>query len=170
MVHSIFLAYLSDPQSFSITSLQVFFGLPLGLTPSTSKYMHFSTKSFSSCLKTCPYHLNLCHCVVKYTNHRSHVLLQVYHILPWNISRLFTTPEPISSTIHGEVGTGCKIGWTGETDKTRMCLSQIIQACPRSSMYLDILPSPRTIQYDERSKICTHTPCTMHTRVRNYIS
>jgi len=31
-------------QSFSLTSFQVFFGLPLGLTPSTSKSMHFSPK------------------------------------------------------------------------------------------------------------------------------
>jgi len=29
-------------QSFSMTSVQVFFGLPLGLTPSTSKSVHFS--------------------------------------------------------------------------------------------------------------------------------
>jgi len=49
--------------SFSITSLQVSFGLPLGLTPSTLKSKPFFTQSFSSFLKTCPYHLNLCHCI-----------------------------------------------------------------------------------------------------------
>ena len=50
-------------RSFSMTSLQVFFGLPLALTPSTSKSVHFFPKSFSSFLKTCPYHLNLCCCI-----------------------------------------------------------------------------------------------------------
>ena len=35
-----------------LTSLQLFFGLPLGLTPSTSKSMHFFTESFSSFLQT----------------------------------------------------------------------------------------------------------------------
>jgi len=50
-------------QYFSMTSLQGFFGLPLGLTPYASKSMHFFTQSFSAFLKTCPYHLNLCPCI-----------------------------------------------------------------------------------------------------------
>ena len=45
--------------SLSLTSLQVFFGLPLGLTPSSSKSIYFFTQSFSSFLNTCPYHLIL---------------------------------------------------------------------------------------------------------------
>ena len=43
-------------QSFSTTSLQVLFGLPLGLGPSTSYSMHFFTESSSSFRSTCPYH------------------------------------------------------------------------------------------------------------------
>jgi len=46
-------------QSFSTTSLQVFFGLPLGLAPSTSYSIHFFTKLLSSFCNTCPYHRNV---------------------------------------------------------------------------------------------------------------
>jgi len=46
-------------QSFSTISLQVFFGLPLGLAPSTSYSIHFFTQSLSSFSNTCPYHRNL---------------------------------------------------------------------------------------------------------------
>ena len=49
-------------QSFSTISLQVFFGLPLGLSPSTSYSIHFFTQSLSSFCDTCPYHRNLFHC------------------------------------------------------------------------------------------------------------
>jgi len=49
-------------QSFSTISLQVFFGLPLGLAPSTSYFIHFFTQSLSSFRNTCPYHRNLFHC------------------------------------------------------------------------------------------------------------
>ena len=42
--------------SFSKTSLQVLFGLPLGLGPPTSYSMHFFTQSSSFC-STCPCHL-----------------------------------------------------------------------------------------------------------------
>ena len=45
-------------QSFSTISLQVFFGLPLGLLPSTSYSIHFFTQSLSSFRSTCPYHRN----------------------------------------------------------------------------------------------------------------
>ena len=44
-------------QSFSITSLQVFFGVPL--EPSTLYSIHFFTQSLSSFCNTCPYHRNL---------------------------------------------------------------------------------------------------------------
>ena len=40
-------------QSFSTFSLQVFFGLPLGLAPSTSYSIHFFTQSLSSFRSTC---------------------------------------------------------------------------------------------------------------------
>jgi len=46
-------------QSFSTISLQVFFGLPLGLAPSTSYSICFFTQSVSSFRSTCPYHRNL---------------------------------------------------------------------------------------------------------------
>jgi len=42
-------------QSFSRMSLQVFFGLPLGLAPSTSYSIHFFIQSLSSFCITCPY-------------------------------------------------------------------------------------------------------------------
>ena len=53
---------LSAWQSFSTTSLQVLFGLPLGLGPFTSYSIHFFTQSLSSFRSTCPYHRSLfCH-------------------------------------------------------------------------------------------------------------
>jgi len=52
-------------QSFSTISFQVFFGLPLGLAPSTSHSTHFFTQSLSAFQSTCPYHRNLFCCSVK---------------------------------------------------------------------------------------------------------
>ena len=49
-------------QSFSTISLQVFFGLPLGLVPPTLYSIHFFTQSLSSFRSTCPYHRNLFRC------------------------------------------------------------------------------------------------------------
>ena len=49
-------------QSFSTTSLQVLFGLPLGLAPSTSYSIHFFTQWLSSFCNTCPYQCNLFCC------------------------------------------------------------------------------------------------------------
>jgi len=49
-------------QSFSTNSLQVFFGLPLGLAPSTSYSIHFFTQSLSSFRNTCQYYHNLFCC------------------------------------------------------------------------------------------------------------
>ena len=46
-------------QSSRITSLQVLFGLPLGLGPSTSYSMHFFTQPSSSFRSTCPYQRSL---------------------------------------------------------------------------------------------------------------
>jgi len=43
-------------------NLQVFFGLPLGLAPSTSYSIHFFIQSLSSFRSTCPYHRNLFCC------------------------------------------------------------------------------------------------------------
>ena len=55
-------------QSFCTTSLQVLFGLTLGLAHSTSYSMHFFTQSLSSFCNTCPYHRNrfavACHLIL----------------------------------------------------------------------------------------------------------
>jgi len=60
MVYSLFNPHAL--QSFSTISLQVFFGLPLGLAPSTSYSIHFFTQYLSSFRSTCPYHRNLFCC------------------------------------------------------------------------------------------------------------
>ena len=49
-------------QSSRTTSLQVLFGLPLGLGPSTSYSIHFFTQSSSSFRSTCPYQCSLFCC------------------------------------------------------------------------------------------------------------
>ena len=49
-------------QSFSTISVQVFFGLPLGLSPSTSYSIHFFTQSLSSFRNTRPYYHSLFCC------------------------------------------------------------------------------------------------------------
>jgi len=52
-------------QSFCTTSLQVLFGLPLGLQPSTSYSIHFFNQSVSSFCNTYPYHSSLFCCSTK---------------------------------------------------------------------------------------------------------
>ena len=49
-------------QTFCIASLQVLFGLPLGLESSTTCCIHFFTQSLSFFCNTCPYHHNLFRC------------------------------------------------------------------------------------------------------------
>ena len=61
-MHASSLFNLRAWQSFSTTSLQVLFGLPLGLGPSASYNMHFFTQSPSSFRSTCPYHRSLFCC------------------------------------------------------------------------------------------------------------
>jgi len=46
-------------RSFCTSSVQVLFGLPLALEPSTSYSIHFFTQSVSSFRSTCPYHRSL---------------------------------------------------------------------------------------------------------------
>jgi len=53
-------SYMSD--SLFVQSIQLFFGLPLGLAPSTSYSIHFVGQSLSSFRSTCPYHRNLFYC------------------------------------------------------------------------------------------------------------
>ena len=75
--HPIFISFLHLPQSiafslfklrawqsFCTTSLHVFFGLPLGLEPSTSYSIHFFTQSVSYFRSTCPYLRNLFCCSI----------------------------------------------------------------------------------------------------------
>ena len=60
MASSLFI--LRTWQSSRTTSLQVLFGLPLGLGPSTSYSIHFFTQSSSSFRSTCPYQRSLFCC------------------------------------------------------------------------------------------------------------
>jgi len=52
-------------QSFCTISVQIFFGLPLGLAPFASYSVHFVTQSLSSFHSICPYHCNLLCCSTK---------------------------------------------------------------------------------------------------------
>ena len=52
-------------QSFCTTSLQVVFGLTLGLDPSSSYSIHIFAQSVSSFRNTCPYHCSLFCCSTK---------------------------------------------------------------------------------------------------------
>ena len=54
--------FIHAPDSLTTIFLQVFFGLPIGLAPSTLCSIHFFTQSLSSFHNTCPYHCNLFHC------------------------------------------------------------------------------------------------------------
>jgi len=49
-------------QSFCTVCVQVFFGLPVGLAPSSSYSIHFFTQSLSVFHSTCPYHHNMFCC------------------------------------------------------------------------------------------------------------
>jgi len=62
MIHGILPVQSTCLQSFSTIFLQVFFGLPLGLTPSTSYSIHFFTQSLSSFRNICPYHRSMFRC------------------------------------------------------------------------------------------------------------
>jgi len=62
---SSFLFNLRAWESFSTVSLHFFFGLPFGMSPSTSYSIHFFTRSLSSFCSTCPYHCNLFSCNTK---------------------------------------------------------------------------------------------------------
>jgi len=59
VIHGIVLIHLHACQTFPQSHFQVFFGLLLGLAPSTSYSIHFFTESLSSFCSTCPYHRNL---------------------------------------------------------------------------------------------------------------
>jgi len=78
-------------QSFFTISLQVFFGIPLVLAPSTSYSIHFFTQSLSSFCNTCPYHCNLFCCSTEIMSSNpslSTLYLELYLVAqcpwPWN--------------------------------------------------------------------------------------
>jgi len=94
-------------QSFLTTSLQILFGLSLGLGPFSSYFMHFFTQSSSAFRSTCPYHRSLFCCntnAMSSTPNLSHLtshpkqlqdptpitsppsLLDTRHIHPWSFS------------------------------------------------------------------------------------
>jgi len=59
-IHCILLVqFTCFTEYFSTTSLQVLFGLTLGLRPSASYFIHFFIQSSSSFCNTCPYHCSL---------------------------------------------------------------------------------------------------------------
>jgi len=62
MIHDILPIQSLHLTIFSTISLQVFFGLPLGLAPFTSYSIHFFTQSSSAFRNTCPYYCNLFCC------------------------------------------------------------------------------------------------------------
>jgi len=61
-IHGILPVQFTCLTVFSHNLCQVFFGLPLGLAPSTSYCIHFFTQSPSSFCSTCPYYRNLLCC------------------------------------------------------------------------------------------------------------
>jgi len=104
--------------SFSTISLQVFFGLPLGLAPSTSYSIHSFTQSLSSFRNTCPYHRNLFYCSTEIMSSKPSLLLNfllgtlscnfIPHIHLTNlISALWSTTS--FSFLTGQVSLPCNI-------------------------------------------------------------
>ena len=74
---------------FSTTSLQVLFGLPLSLRPSTSYSTYFFTQSLSSFHNTCPYHHNLFCCS---TGIMSLFLISLSSLLGFSVKRYTNLP------------------------------------------------------------------------------
>jgi len=64
MIHSILPVQITCLAIFCTTFLNVLFGLPLGLEPSTSYSIHFFIQSVSSFHCTCPYHRKLFCCSI----------------------------------------------------------------------------------------------------------
>jgi len=79
-----------EPQSFSTISLQVFFGLPLGLAPFTPYSIHFDTLSFSSFHNTRPYHCNVFCCSTDITSSNTSLCVSTFYmeLCPSNDSHL----------------------------------------------------------------------------------
>ena len=72
-------------QSFSTASLQVLFGLPFGLGPSTSYTMHFFTESSSSLRGTIAHALTVAACSAVIPMLCYLYLISLSQLLPWNL-------------------------------------------------------------------------------------
>jgi len=81
VIHCILSIQFRAWQSFCMTSVHVFFGLPVGLAPSTSYSIHFFTQSLSSFCTTCLYRHNLFRCSTE-------IMSMIGWILAWGISNL----------------------------------------------------------------------------------
>ena len=97
-------------QSFCTTSLQVLFGLPLGLEPSTSYSIYFFTQSMSSFCNRCPYHHNLFCCSTKII---SSILNLSLNSLPQTLSFALT------SYIHLTILISAR--WSATSFSTKKC-------------------------------------------------
>jgi len=84
-------------ESFSTISLQVFFGLPLGLAPSTSYSIHFFTQSLSSFCSTYPYHHNLFCCSTKIMSSNPSLSLSTLYLGLYLLASRHTSILPFSS-------------------------------------------------------------------------
>jgi len=83
-------------QSFSTISLQVFFGLPLGLAPCTSYSIHFFTQSLSSFHSTCPT-IAACFAVVLRLSHLILVSLSTLYLELYLVTSHHTSSGGASS-------------------------------------------------------------------------
>jgi len=89
-------------ESFSTISRQVFFGLPLGLAPSTSYSIHFFIQSLSSFCSTCPYHRNVFCCSTE--------IMSSNPSLPLNSLLIYALRSATSfSFLTGQVSLPCNI-------------------------------------------------------------
>ena len=84
-------------QSFFHNLSSSFFGLPLGLAPSSSYSIHFFTQSLSSFRSTCPYHHNLFCC-------NELRIISRWHIDCHNCCH---QSHSASSYVHSMMTTGC---------------------------------------------------------------
>ena len=124
-------------QSSLTTSLQVLFGLPLGLEPSTSYSMHFFTQSSSSLRSTCPYQRSLFQFI---THTHTHTRLTAFcpGLPGWAGTRKV---KPIWILLKQETVSGSGMSWA--IYKSAHCSRQITTPAPHHSVFYrpDALPA-----------------------------